>query len=147
MQIDEKVAASQVRRRRDGTYAEGNQGHVVHGGEAAVKAIKDGRVFSGLAAQAEQEVIRDLEASGRAALVREAAVRLHTAMRLYWGAVMSAADSGDLEKLDSYCARFGWLASSALRAWREVKADAPEGQAYVLDMALAAAREANRGAD
>lgn len=141
MQIDEKVAASQVRRRRDGTYAEGNQGHVVHGGEAAVKAIKDGRVFSGLAAQAEQEVIRDLEASGLAALVREAAVRLHTAMRLYWGAVMSAADSGDLEKLDSYCARFGWLASSALRAWREVKAEDSEPGAYVLD-ALKAAEEA-----
>lgn len=129
----------------DGTFAPGQSGNLRHGGESAVTAIREGKTFTGLAAQAEREVIADLESSGRAALVREAAVRLHTAMRLYWGAVMSAADAGDLEKLDSYCARFGWLASSALRAWREVRAEEPEAGAYVLDMALAAAREAQSG--
>lgn len=143
------MAGSGVQRNPDGTFAPGQSGFLQHGGESAVSAIRDGRPFTGLAAQAEREVIEDLESAGRGALVREAAVRLHTAMRLYWGAVMSAADAGDLAKLDSYCRRFGWLATSALRAWREVRAEAETASAdtTIIDLALEAARGAGDGQD
>ena len=58
----------------EGRYQPGHtSGNVKHGGESAVKAIKDGRSFSGLAAQAELEVQADLRDSGRVFLVREGA--------------------------------------------------------------------------
>ena len=99
---------------------------IVHGGAGAVKRIQAGKPFVGLAAQEEANVKADLETLGRAELVRENAIRLHTACRLYWGAVQSAADAGDLEKLDSYVARFGWLAGSALRAWAQMRQERPD---------------------
>jgi len=102
----------------------GNQNAVKHGGAGAVKRIQEGQPLAGLAAEVEREVMADLATAGRSELVTEAAVRLHTAMRLYWGAVQTAADAGDLEGLDRYCKRFGWLATSALRAWREVREEA-----------------------
>jgi hypothetical protein len=101
--------------------SEDNKNALKHGGEAAVKAIQHGEAFHGLAATEERTVKADLADQGRAAMVEEQAIRLHTASRLYWNAVQKAADDGDLEKLDRYCARFGWLASSALRAWAEVR--------------------------
>ena len=111
---------------------DGNQNaRIVHGGAGAVRRIQEGKPFVGLAAQEEARVKADLESAGRSELVKEAAIRLHTAMRLYWNAVVAAADAGDLKKLDSYCARFGWLAGAALRAWREVR---EEGRADRLDL-------------
>ena len=105
--------------------AAGNQyADVQHGGAGAVRRIQEGKPFVGLAEEEERAVLSDLETSGRPEMVLECATRLHTCMRLYWNAVCSASDAGDLEKLDSYCKRFGWLATSALRAWREVRAEA-----------------------
>ena len=100
---------------------EGNRNRETHGGEHAVKAIQRGEAFRGLAAREEQAVKHDLADQGRAALVEENAIRLQVASRLYWRAVQAAADDGDLEKLDSYVARFGWLAGASLRAWAEVR--------------------------
>ena len=40
--------------------------------------------------------------------------------------IEKAANDGDLEKLDSYCARFGWLAGASLRAWAEVRKESKE---------------------
>jgi hypothetical protein len=65
-------------------------------------------------------------------MLREIAVRAHTAMRLYWSAVQSASDAGDLALLDRYCSRFGWLAGVAGRAWREVR----EEEKIAPDLAL-----------
>ena len=107
-----------------GQFKPGNQAALKHGGGGAVMRIREGKPFDGLAAEEERTVTADLETSGRGEMVKETAIRLHTAMRLYWGAVQSAADAGDLQALDRYCARFGWLASSALRAWREVREEA-----------------------
>jgi len=140
-------AKPEIERDSSGRYAPGQSGNLRHGGEAAVSAIREGKPFPGLASLAEREVQQDLEEQGRAGLVKEAAIRLHTAMRLYWGAVQSAADQGDLAKLDSYCARFGWLAGAALRAWAQVKADAQEGDGHVIDLALAEARKAQNEQD
>jgi hypothetical protein len=92
-----------------------------HGGSSAIDAIRDGRPFRGLAAREEVQVRADLDSEGRAAMVQEIAVRVHTAARLYWAAVGKAAEDGDLEKLDWYCKRFGWLAASAGRLWEQVR--------------------------
>lgn len=111
----------------------GNQHNLQHGGAAAEKAIQKGEPFHGLAAQEQETVQGDLDTQGRAAMVEEQAVRLHTAARLYWNAIQKAADDGDLGKLDHYVARFGWLAGCSLRAWEQLrKEDAarPKGLDY-----------------
>jgi hypothetical protein len=106
------------------TVKKGNTLAQKHGGEAAVKDLQHGRKFTGLAASAQAEVEADFETEGRAAMVQEQAVRLHAASRLYWDAIKKAADSGDIDALDRYCARYGWLATSSLRAWDQVKKEA-----------------------
>ena len=132
-----------------GKGGNGNQSAVKHGGAGAVKRIQEGRPLIGLAAEVEREVMADLATAGREELVIEAATRLHACMRLYWGAVQTAADAGDLEGLDRYCKRFGWLATSALRAWREVRAEAEAaGTDKALDYeALLAAQRERSGDD
>jgi hypothetical protein len=129
-------------------FESGNAARLVHGGAGAVRRIQEGKAFVGLAAQEERQVVADLEDQGRAALVRENAIRLQVACRLYWGAVQTAADAGNLDKLDSYIARFGWLAGSALRAWAQVKSDGGDN-AGVLDYEeiLRHQREAERQAE
>jgi hypothetical protein len=108
---------------KNGRFEKGNQAGLRHGGAGAESRLADGRPFIGLAAQEEQKVISDLETQGQAWLIREQAVRLTTAARLYWNAVQSATDAGDLAKLTTYVSKFGWLAQAALRAWREVRAE------------------------
>lgn len=110
----------------------GNQNAVKHGGEAAVKAIQSGAPFAALAAQTEQAVEADLDLGGRVALVKELAVRLQTASRLYWDAIQAAAERAQddeqwLQKLDGYIARYGWLAGHALRAWGQHRAEEQDG--------------------
>lgn len=102
-------------------FGDDNRAHEVHGGEAAVKAIQTGQTFKGLAASEERQVKADLEAGGRAEMVRQEAVRLKAACNLYWGAVCRAADDGNIEALDRYIKRYGWLAGATLRAWAQVK--------------------------
>jgi hypothetical protein len=99
----------------------GDQHGLVHGGEGAVKSIQHGEPMRGLAASTEQVVRSELEVSGRYAMVQNAAIRLETAARLYWDAFVKAANDGDLDKVDKYAARYGWLAGCALRAWAGVK--------------------------
>ena len=141
------MADREIQRRPDGTFAAGESGALKHGGESAVSAIREGRAFKGLAAMAEAEVRADFETEGRAVLVHEIAVRLHTAMRLYWAAVQSATDKGDLAQLDVYMRRFGWLAGIAGRAWRDVKQEQGDGDSGILEAALRDAREIGDGND
>lgn len=115
----------------DGTFAEGHKTRQTHGGESAVKSIQRGESFTGLAAQEERTVTADLETRGRREMVREQCIRLHTASRLYWNAVQSAADAGDLAKLDGYIARFGWLAGASLRAWAQLRGEEPDADKVI----------------
>jgi hypothetical protein len=100
---------------------DGNQNGLIHGGEGAVKAIQRGEPFHGLAAETEQAVSAELADSGSYSMIEKNAIRLQTASELYWGAIMKAAEAGDLHSLDHYVARFGWLASVSLRAWAQVR--------------------------
>ena len=121
-----------------GFFTEGNLVAEKHGGEGAIKAVQHGTPFTGLAAQAEQQVKADLEAHGRPAMVQELATRLHTTARLYWAAILSVADQAKedakaLAKLDSYVARFGWLAAASLRAWEQVRKEELPKQGELFD--------------
>lgn len=112
----------------EGKFVEGNKAAQKHGGAGAVRALTYDKPFTGLAAKEQQRVEADLDAGGRSAMVEELAVRLHTAARLYWSAVaatVARADDDDgltglaLEQLKGHAKTFGFLANSALRAWRE----------------------------
>lgn len=98
-----------------------NQNAIKHGGEAALASISKGEPFHGLASEAEAAVSAELVNSGAYFMIERNAVRLQTACELYWGAIMKAAETGDLHSLDHYVARFGWLASVSLRAWAQVR--------------------------
>jgi hypothetical protein len=108
-----------------GRYRKGNQAALKHGGGAAIDAIRKGKPLTGLAADAELAVAQELETDGRYALVVRNARRLQAAADLYWNAVSKAAQDEDLDALDKYIKRYGWLAGCALRAWTVVKADEP----------------------
>jgi len=101
--------------------AKGNKNAEIHGGAAAIAAIQKGEPLRGLAAQAEQNVIAEYEQSGASSLIIVNATRLQAVCNLYWNAIEKALQDEDLVKLDHYVSRYGWLASSSLRAWIEVR--------------------------
>ena len=105
------------------TAQKGNTTALKHGGAVAVKAIEDGREFSGVALDQQHKIEAQLDTDGLEAIVKNTAVRLQTAADLYYGALLKAADDGNLEAMDRYTQRFGWLAAAALRAWSQVKTD------------------------
>ena len=140
------MGTKDAQRAPDGTFARGNQAGVKHGGAVTVDAIRTGQPFTGLAAEAEREVTADLEQQGRGAMVLELATRLHTATRLYFAALQAAVDRGDLDALDRYGQRFGWLAGASLRAWEQVRREAPDGpDALDYEALLEAQRKAEGG--
>lgn len=136
-------------RNPDGTLRPGHRVTTKHGGEAAVKAIQRGEPLTGLAAIEERQVKADLEDLGRAELVKEMAIRLHVAARLYWNAIATVADRVSADKqqvallqLDKYVARFGWLAGATIRAWREVRVEEPDDSGVIDYEKLVAAQRA-----
>jgi len=107
----------------------GNQHATKHGGEAAVKSLAANRQMTGPAAAAELDARAAYEVDGATAMILTQACRLEAACDLYWQALLAAATARDLDKVDSYAARFGWLANSSIRAWVEVaKHDRSKGK-------------------
>lgn len=116
----------------------GNGNAVKHGGEAALDRIKAGDALTGPAREAELAVTDELNTNGRRSLVVRNATRLQAACDLFWQAVTGAAERQDLQALDRYVARFGWLAGASLRAWAQVAAEEKEaGQALDYERILA----------
>lgn len=112
-----------------------NQNHLKHGGAAAVQALATGAEFTGMAAEAQKDVEADLVIKGQSAMVLENATRIQAAARLYWNAISKALDDGNLENLDHYIARFGWLVGVANRTWDQARKDLPiKKRADVIDM-------------
>lgn len=89
-----------------------------HGAGSGEVAITKGTDFTGLAKAAEERVTDELEVEGLAAIVRRDAIRLQTVADLYYAAILGAEN---IEKLDTYVKRYGWIAGSALRAWQQVR--------------------------
>jgi hypothetical protein len=108
-------------------FSEGNQSALKHGGEAAVHAISKNKPFTGLAAAEQERVESQLSLVGSLGVERDLMTRLVTATNLYWDAIQKAAQEGDLEALDRYIQRFGWLATSSLRALKQVSDHEKEG--------------------
>ncbi|MBN1975956.1 MAG: hypothetical protein JW918_01020 [Anaerolineae bacterium] len=129
-----------------GQFTEGNRANLRHGGESAVKAIQRGEPLTGLAAQAEADVYTELDTKGRPALVIRNAARLQAATDLYWNAIQAVADQGNLEMLDKYVKRFGWLAGASLRAWESARKESAQGDDGLILDAMAAAKDAKGGA-
>jgi hypothetical protein len=98
-----------------------NQNATKHGGAGAIKRITSGQPFIGIARDAEIQVQAEYEIDGPASLELRNAQRLQAAADLYWDAVSKAAEAGDLQAIDKYIQRYGWLASLALRAWTEIR--------------------------
>lgn len=66
-------------------------------------------------------------------MVKQLTSRLKAACDMYYNALVRAGEEGDLQKLDRYTARFGWLATATLRALAQVKQeekDAPDTLDY-----------------
>ena len=101
----------------------GNGNAATHGGAGAVLRLQTGQELVGLAADAERAVYIEIETSGRWVIIMRNAARLQAATDLYWNAITKSAQEGDLDKLDHYVARFGWLAGASLRAWAQVKSE------------------------
>lgn len=89
-----------------------------HGAGAGEVALTKREPFTGMAKLAENQVTDELETDGLAAIVRRDAIRLQTVADLYYAAILGATD---IEQLDTYVKRFGWIAGSALRAWAQVR--------------------------
>lgn len=98
----------------------GSQHALKHGGEAAVAAIRHGRVFTGILAEAELAVYRELDEGGVPALVRRLAARAVAATDLYWNALSAAAEDRNLDAIDGYVGRFGWLLGVSMRALEQM---------------------------
>jgi hypothetical protein len=98
-----------------------NKNALKHGGAGATQALTHGDPFKGIALEEQRRAEVQLETEGRLAMITETALRLQAAGNLYWNAVCKAAEAGDLEALDRYIARYGWLAGCSVRAWAEVE--------------------------
>lgn len=94
-----------------------------HGAEAAIKRIHDGGPFAPIAADELARVENQLELKGVAAIQETNATRIQAACNLYWAAIEKAAQDHDLDRLDKFCARYGWLVGVATRAWLAVQQD------------------------
>lgn len=92
-----------------------------HGGESAIKRLKTDEPFTGLAAEAAAQVAEEIETQGIDAVMTRQAVRLQAVCDLFWNAIEKAAEDGDLETLDRYIKRFGWLSGVTLRSMVEIQ--------------------------
>ena len=114
-----------------------------HGGEGAVARIRDGDKFIGLARKAELAVYDELSEGGRYCLLVRNAARFQAAADLFWGALMGAAEDGNLGQFHGYVKTWGWLNGAANRAWREVREEEAGQDGGLMIDAFDAAKEAH----
>ena len=91
---------------------------VKHGAGAGEVAITKGADFSGMAQEEQARVMAELEMEGIDAIMRRDAIRYQTVSDLYFAAILGCTD---IERLDMYVRRWGWITGHAMRAWRDVK--------------------------
>jgi hypothetical protein len=90
--------------------------HVTHGGAGGLKRIEAGKELVGLASIEEHKVEAELaQPGGRRNVVQKQAQRLEACARLYWGAVCSALDAGDIERATQFIKIFAWVQAAAIR--------------------------------
>ena len=119
---------------------ENNQNGLVHGGEAAVKAIQRGNELTGPAREAELQVYSELATDGRSSIVTRNAARLQAVSDLYFNAFCQSAEENDLIKMDLYVKRYGWLVQAALRAWAQVRDEEKTADDGSIEAAITSAK-------
>jgi len=92
-----------------------------HGGAGALKAVRLGKPFSGLALQAQSEVKDRLAMEGVEGELSRNAERLQVVSDLYFDAFAKAMQDGDHETATSYLRVWGWVTNSAVRTWDRVR--------------------------
>lgn len=97
----------------------GNLNAEKHGGAGAIKRIKSGEEFRGVAADAEHNVHDELEQSGLLAILRKRAERVQAAADIHWALMMGAADAGALKTYEMHAKTYAWLEGLAGRKWAE----------------------------
>jgi hypothetical protein len=83
---------------------------MVHGGEAAVKALTADADLKGVALELQKQVSAEIDALGLVAVMRDTAERHLAVARLFHGLVAGATDIADADK---FTKRFGWLNAKA----------------------------------
>jgi hypothetical protein len=126
------------------SFEPNNQAAAKHGGEGALFSIKTGTKLTGPARDAEQAVYAELATEGRASIVVRNAARLQAAADLFWNALIAAGEKGDLQAINTYTARFGWLSQAALRAWAQVAIEQKTADDGSIEAAISSAREAKQ---
>ena len=104
-----------------------NQDAIIHGGAGALKRLRQGQDFIGIAHDTQERIKAELIASGPGELIRRDATGLQTCTDLYFDAIIAAFEKGELDKANGYIKVYGWLVSSSLRAWLEVRRIDKEG--------------------
>jgi hypothetical protein len=90
-----------------------NQNATIHGACGAERRLTTGEGFIGVAHEIELEVADELNNDGLIAVYRKRTTRLQAVADLYYAAILGATD---IEKLDKWVQRYGWLQASALRS-------------------------------
>lgn len=93
--------------------SENNQDAVKHGAAGAERRLTTGAEFIGVAHDTELAVANELHNDGLTSMYRKRATRLQSVADLYYQAILGAKD---IETLDKWVQRYGWLQASALRA-------------------------------
>ncbi len=119
-----------------------------HGGAGGLKRIEEGKELVGLASIEERNVAEELaQPDGRRAVVQKQAQRLEACARLYWGAVCTALDAGDLHTATQLIKVFGWIQASAVRAMLAIDQVGDEWEQLTLDGLLTKGRDKSRDDD
>jgi hypothetical protein len=77
-----------------------NQNATKNGGEGAIRRVSEGKPFIGLAKDEQRAVEAELKDNGQAAIVKGDAIRLQSALNLYFGAIEKAVAGGALTAFD-----------------------------------------------
>ena len=105
-----------------------------HGGAGGLKRIQEGKPLVGLAAAEEMRIGEELaQPDGRRAVVQKQAQRLEACARLYWCAVCTALDAGDIEQATALIRVYAWLQASAVRAMLAIDQVGDEWKQLSLD--------------
>jgi hypothetical protein len=113
----------------------------IHGGAGALKAVREGKSFSGLAHIAQGEVEARLNMEGIEGELARDAKRLQVVSDLYFDAFAKAMQDGDHEKATSMLKVWGWVHNSAIRAWELVRKIKPKNDISGFEQVIKEYRE------
>lgn len=91
----------------------------IHGAAGALKRIRQGKEFVGLAKVAQDSVLDRLEVDGIEGEMMRNAVKLQVTADLYWPVYVKMLEEGDYVRATEYLAKFTYLTAKAQLAWEK----------------------------